>query len=257
MRDIRLIASDIDGTLLPEGTSILEDGIIDEIFRLRKKGILFVPTSGRQLRTLRNLFSPCESLLPFVADNGSLVYGDGKHELLAYTEMERSRTLDLAEEIVSYEGVEVLVSGDNMSYMMPKKDTILRLVRDQVGNNVTLINSFDEITEPIVKVSAFDERGVVELEGKMKSRWEKYFSVAVAGRFWLDFNLADKGTGLTKLCSLLGVPLSSVMAFGDNYNDMPMLSIVGHPYLMEKSNVRDVPSSFMRTDSVRKVLATL
>ena len=33
MRDIRLIASDIDGTLLPEGTSILEDGIIDEILR--------------------------------------------------------------------------------------------------------------------------------------------------------------------------------------------------------------------------------
>ena len=69
-----------------------------------------------------------------------------------------------------------------------------------------------------------------------------------------DFNLADKGTGISELAKMLSVPLSSVMAFGDNYNDMPMLMKVGHPYLMSTSSVRDVPPNFKRTDSVVSVL---
>ena len=57
--------------------------------------------------------------------------------------------------------------------------------------------------------------------------------VAVAGQARLDFTLADKGTGIRQLCAALDVPQSDVMAFGDNYNDLPMLEAVGHPILME------------------------
>ena len=32
-----------------------------------------------------------------------------------------------------------------------------------------------------------------------------------------------------------GVPLERVMAFGDNYNDLPMLKLAGRPYLMESA----------------------
>ena len=31
----------------------------------------------------------------------------------------------------------------------------------------------------------------------------------------------------------MGIELAEVMAFGDNYNDVPMLDIVGTPYIME------------------------
>lgn len=57
--------------------------------------------------------------------------------------------------------------------------------------------------------------------------------MAVAGQARLDFTLADKGTGIRQLCAALDVPQSDVMAFGDNYNDLPMLEAVGHPILME------------------------
>ncbi len=32
---------------------------------------------------------------------------------------------------------------------------------------------------------------------------------------------------------ILGIDLTDVMAFGDNYNDVSMLDIVGHPYIMD------------------------
>ncbi len=252
--EVLLIASDIDGTLLTGQEERLEDGIGEVIERLYRKGIMFVPASGRQLRTLRKLFQGTEHLLHFITDNGSLIYGKGDHPLLSYTEMDRDLAIELAYDILSHGDVEVLISGNDMSYLIPKGKEIVHLISDVVGNNVTIINRPEDVAEPIVKVSGFDLRGASVLEGEMKAGWEDHFSVAIAGLYWLDFNLADKGTGISELAKMLSIPLSSVMAFGDNYNDMPMLMKVGHPYLMSTSSVRDVPPNFKRTDSVVSVL---
>lgn len=56
--------------------------------------------------------------------------------------------------------------------------------------------------------------------------------MAEAGPIWLDFTLADKGAGLRGLCRSLGVDLAETMAFGDNWNDVPMLEAAGTPWLM-------------------------
>ena len=55
---IRLIASDIDGTLLHNGAAEIDPVIFEEIHRLKQKGILFCPASGRQYHSLRRLFAP-------------------------------------------------------------------------------------------------------------------------------------------------------------------------------------------------------
>lgn len=64
------------------------------------------------------------------------------------------------------------------------------------------------------------------------------FSAAIAGDGWLDFTLADKGLGVRRLCAAMGIEPSEVMAFGDNFNDLPMLRAVGHPYIMSTANPR-------------------
>ena len=45
---IKLICSDIDGTLLQYGKKELEDEIFEQIRELHRRGILFCPASGRQ-----------------------------------------------------------------------------------------------------------------------------------------------------------------------------------------------------------------
>lgn len=89
--------------------------------------------------------------------------------------------------------------------------------------------------EPFVKVSAYCRDGARGVEPELAPRWNGHFRAAVAGEKWLDFTLADKGVGLRQLCAVLGVPLERVMAFGDNYNDLPMLELAGRPYLMESA----------------------
>ena len=62
-------------------------------------------------------------------------------------------------------------------------------------------------------------------------RWGKVVNCAVAGPYWIDTTSANKGIGVLSICKTLGIELADVMAFGDNYNDVPMLDIVGTPYI--------------------------
>lgn len=55
----------------------------------------------------------------------------------------------------------------------------------------------------------------------------------VAGPYWIDTTTANKGVGVESLCRVLGFAHDEVMAFGDNYNDVAMLDLVGTPYIMD------------------------
>ena len=55
---IKLVASDIDGTLLPEGTDKINPEIFEVILKLKEKGILFAAASGRHYCSISRLFEP-------------------------------------------------------------------------------------------------------------------------------------------------------------------------------------------------------
>ena len=93
---IRLIACDIDGTLLPEGSTELEPAVYTQIRRLSERGIFFCPASGRQYSSLRRLFAPVADQLFYLCENGAVVYGPGHPgPVLCKTSMPRARALEL------------------------------------------------------------------------------------------------------------------------------------------------------------------
>lgn len=256
---IRLIASDIDGTLLPYGETAIPAEIFGEISRLEKKGILFCPASGRQYTSLRKLFAPVADRVPFLCENGAVVYGPGSPgPVLGKTAMDREQALALARDIYARPELEVLISGANTSYLCPKAEEIAPLVRDFVGNNTVLLSRPEEMPEDIVKVSAYcPDQGPAAALAQLPAQWSGVFQAAVAGEVWLDFTLADKGKGLTQLCAALGIGLDEVMAFGDNYNDVSMLSIAGRSYLMENAAPELKARFSVRCARVADVLRTL
>ena len=81
--------------------------------------------------------------------------------------------------------------------------------------------------------------------------------MAVGGPQWLDFALADKGTGLRALLEVLSIDPAEVMAFGDNANDLPMLELVGTPYVVNRSPLREIPAGWQRCERVEDVLEGL
>ena len=75
---IKLVASDLDGTLLLNGAQSVEDSMFETIGRLLDRGILFAPASGRQMTSLKRLFAPVAEELVYISENGALVSYKGK-----------------------------------------------------------------------------------------------------------------------------------------------------------------------------------
>ena len=92
---IKLICSDIDGTLLQYGRKELEGEIFEQIRELHRRGILFCPASGRQYTSLRKLFAPVADCCVFLCENGGVIYKD--EQCIAKNPMPRA----LAEEIAN------------------------------------------------------------------------------------------------------------------------------------------------------------
>lgn len=228
---IRMVCSDLDGTLLRYDQQELEDRILNQIRALAAHGIRFCPASGRQYTSLKRLFAPVAEHCVFLCENGGVLYDNDR--VLAKTPMPRA----LAEEIAwdfwndSDGKGEVMLSGENTSYLMERGLGMTDRIRF-IGNHYCSIQDPAQIPEDIVKVSVYLEEGVENYVDRFVPRW-KQANAAVAGPKWIDTTFANKGIGVSKMCQALDIRPEEVMAFGDNYNDVSMLDIVGAPYLMQ------------------------
>ena len=78
MDRIRLIASDMDATLLDEQSQLPAD-FEETIHALAELGIRFAPASGRPLYTLEAMFPTLQDELVFIGDNGGAIRWKGQN----------------------------------------------------------------------------------------------------------------------------------------------------------------------------------
>ena len=76
---IKLIVSDVDGTLVKDGTLEINPEYMDVIKKLRKKEIYFAVCSGRQYNSESQLFAPVKDQIFFVSDGGTLIRTSEKY----------------------------------------------------------------------------------------------------------------------------------------------------------------------------------
>ena len=252
---IKMICSDLDGTLLPYGEDSVSKEAISLIKALQNKGILFCPASGRQYTSLKKLFAPVADKCVFLCENGGVIYKDD--EVLAKVVMPKDVAFCIANDFLdrSDDKGEVMLSGANTSYLIEKGLGVLNRI-SEIGNNLVVIKDLDEIKEDIVKVSVYLPDGATKYADRFIDKWQDY-NAAIAGPYWIDTTLANKGIGVKKICELLDISLDDVMAFGDNFNDVSMLDEVGMPYIMEGADEKlrmRYPNKAKRPEDILKTL---
>lgn len=252
---IKLIASDIDGTLLQAGQTELSPRLLSLIGKLHANGVLFCAASGRQYESLRRLFAPVADHIIFSCENGSIVYAQEK--VLAKTPLSRADSEQLCAQILAQPGCELLVSGANTSYVVPKSEAYYHHIKNELGNNTVCINTLADVTEDVIKISAFTDKPAADYESVFSPVWNRHLNVAVAGKHWLDFTLAHKGTALAQIATALCISSHEMLVFGDNFNDIPMFRFAGTSYAMEGA-VPEVKAAATHTcESVEDILETL
>ena len=112
---IRLIASDLDGTLLQNDAQELAPRAIDLIRKLTDQGIRFVAASGRQYENEVHLFEPIKDRISYIAENGSLCIHEG--EVISRTVIDMELIHRIIDEVKEDGRFEILLSKDRACYI--------------------------------------------------------------------------------------------------------------------------------------------
>lgn len=234
---IKLITCDIDGTLLKKYTDKIDHKIFYLIERFHEKGVLFVAASGRQLYNLKLIFEPVKDKIGYIAENGALVsYND---ELIFKSKIEKELAKSLSQKIIEKEDLEVFICSENTTYVIPKSNEFSKYVESEVVNHITIVNSIDDIEQDILKVSMFCKGGInEEIVAIFKKDFGEKFQHTISGNTWYDFMNFNihKGNAIKILQDLINVTKEETVSFGDNFNDIEMLSDAKYSYAMEDAH---------------------
>lgn len=251
---LKLIASDIDGTLLQNGEKELSGQAVNQVKQLKEMGILFAAASGRQYATLRRLFEPVKDDIAYICENGAMVMYNGK--ILHKDVFDRVLAEEMMHSILNREDMEIIVSGEKSYYIQPKRKSFAEYMLQSVKGNVTVVDNILEVQEDILKISMYRESGLEETLPYWKKLFGDKATVVTSGHAWLDMMpmSADKGKGIRVLQKHFLISADDCVAFGDNLNDLEMLQEVTYSFAMSnaKEKVREIAK--YETERVETVL---
>ncbi|MCI8416397.1 MAG: HAD family hydrolase [Lachnospiraceae bacterium] len=259
---VKLIATDIDGTLLPEGTDKINPEIFQVILQLKKQGVVFAAASGRQFHSMAHLFTPVSNDMIFIAENGAYVSCRGQDMLLNV--MERGAVERLVKQLREIPGACITLNAKDMFYVEHRDPKFLDLILHGYNNKVSQVEDVLAVDTPVVKVSLYLEKQIDQVAGELIPQWAEIFSGTVAGEIWLDFMKkgTNKGNALSTVQKALSIAPEETMVFGDNLNDVEMFRCAGRSYAVGnaraevKAAARYVTDTHVN-DGVLKVLRTL
>lgn len=235
---IKLIASDIDGTLVPDGSDRINPEIFSVIMKLKEYGVHFAAASGRPWKSIARLFEPIRDQIFYIAENGAYVGARGRE--LFVTPMKTEEVYQIVCQVRELKECDVMVSGRDVVYLESKNPTLLHYLIDGYHNDVvqteditTFRDEHGQVPE-FIKVSIYHQGyDAIHAAGdRMIPLWGDRLKVVTAGKEWLDMMQPEvnKGAALQELQESLFVTRQETMVFGDNLNDIEMIRRAEYSY---------------------------
>ncbi len=205
---LRLIASDIDGTLVPDSAPTINEEYFEVIRALQAKGVRFCPCSGRAFSSMVRMFEPLKDEVYFG------VYAPF---------IEDARKLP---------GISICVSTPENVYTDAGEDSeLFLLLRDSYRYDVENIEDLLTVPEDqVIKISLYHHDSCEEVARPItESHWQEDLQMLCSGKQWVDglAKNAGKGEAFALLQEYLDIPKEETMYFGDNMNDLTAFKEAG------------------------------
>lgn len=212
--NIKAIFSDIDGTLLNSQHQITPS-TKEAILNLQKKNIKFVLVSGRCPSIIYSIMRKYMINCPIISYNGALILSEDQKRLY-----DKGMTYKTAMEIINY------IHENHFEL----KWSLYSFERCFKASTIHLLSK-DSIVHYILCIC--NSKKTVEINEKLSQKFPNCTFVR-SSKIALDIsaNGVNKATAISFLCNQWNINLEDTMAFGDNYNDCPMLERVGHGIVM-------------------------
>ena len=252
MPDIRIIALDLDGTLL-DSKKRLSRVNREALEYAAAKGVHIVPTTGRFFGMMPEAVRDLPFVRYAITINGAQVYDRQADAAIVREEIPVGRAVEIMELL---DGFDVIYDcyRNNWGWMSASlqdkaeayatDEHYLKMVRE-FRNPVPDLKRHLLDTEPeggVQKVMLFsrnDEPEAKELRAIEKAMAERFPEIKITSSTWndLEFNnpSAHKGSSLARLAEHLGFGLENCMSFGDGRNDLTMIEAAGIGVAMENA----------------------
>lgn len=231
---IKLIASDMDGTLLNDKDEIHEE--FYQVFQeLKKQNIIFAAASGRQYYNLAKRFEKIKDDMMFIAENGTFVVYKGEELLL--NALDKETAIELIKIGRDIKESYVVLCGKKSAYIESKDERLIKEV-EKYYEEYKIVNDLTKVEDDILKVTICDFIGSEENSYTYYNDYKEKLQVSVSGQIWLDITDkgVNKGLAINKLQELLNIKHEETMVFGDYLNDLEMMESAYHSYAMENAH---------------------
>ncbi|WP_235831322.1 Cof-type HAD-IIB family hydrolase [Gordonia zhaorongruii] len=237
-RDIRLVVSDMDGTLL-DANGRVPDGFWPFLDEMTERGIAFVPASGRQCQSLARLFDRFPGPLSYVGDNGGVVmHADAVlHSVTMDPGFVRRVVLAVREANDNGSQLRTIlcrVDGARIDSADPEFDV-------QARTYCAVLEKVDDLavdTDGVVKIAIYDFADASVTASEVLAPLGESHKMVVSGAHWIDItdNAVHKGVGVRRIQDQLGVIPDQTVVFGDYLNDLEMLDAAHWSFAMANAH---------------------
>ncbi len=240
---IKLLAADVDGTLLPYGEKEIESKILDKLELLMKKGVRISIASGRSYNDLKRLFQRLGDSVYYITNDGALsVYG-GKtvfHKPLSsevcLNFINRYKTG--SDSVVLYARDHAYIFGSTAGFENEKP---------------VPVTSFFSIREPIYKLGAYAsvEKEFYPLPSELRLCRKRENLVEYVSRY------AEKGTAVSDLQMRFFLAKFDTAAIGNEANDIRMLKNAAYSAAISGSEEDVISAASMQVQNADEFLLYL
>ncbi|SDQ27162.1 Cof-type HAD-IIB family hydrolase [Microbacterium sp. cf332] len=234
--DIRLIAVDMDGTLL-DADGLILDGLWRLLPRLHDRGIAFAPASGRQLATLRRQFASAPVELDYIAENGAYVVRGGVE--VSSDALAPDFAASVVRRVRDFDDLDVglVVCGKRSAYI-ERADQAFFAEADKYYAELAVVDDLTRVDDEILKLAVFDFASAEQSVAPALLDLRETHQVVVSGQHWVDIMNpgVNKGRALSRLQHELGIGPDQTMAFGDYLNDLELLQQARFSYAMAEAH---------------------
>lgn len=236
-RNIKLIATDIDGTLVKDSSPEIYPEMIEQIKRLVAKNILFTVASGRQYESIRSMFHQVAEEIIYIAENGALIRRG--LENLSVIPMNYDYAVAIIQQLREYKDTcDFIVSTPDGSFLETQNKEFIDLIQYSYRNKFFLVEDILNEDIEIIKIAVYQKGSIRALGEKVFiPQWQNKVKTCMAGEEWVDFMDAsvDKGNAIQFLQKYYEILPEETMTFGDNDNDIGMMKAAKYSYAVENA----------------------
>lgn len=253
---IKMIISDLDGTLLSIDNKVHDDDI-KAINRAIQNGIDFCLASGRKDIDIQAVAAMIGSKFHRISQNGAFIFSSDNKELHR-TAFDPAIARKLYEQIIG-ENVKTILSTIDKEYVEEKDEIVFKIEKrlfSPIEEEKELKNKIGKTIHASKIIINGDENTIRQLQKKLVKSYSSELDTFISESKVLDVmpKNISKGNAVKILLKHIGIKPNEIACIGDSYNDIPMFKLTPNSFAMSTAHPDVKKEANFVVDSVREAI---